>query len=339
MSVDLSLVWSAIIALGVFMYVLLDGFDLGVGILFPFTRDKAERDTMMNSVAPVWDGNETWLILGGASLLGAFPLAYATILPAFYLPVMVMLFGLIFRGVAFEFRFKTRLQRPWWDASFFFGSLVATSAQGMLLGAYIDGIALEPLAGGGWRYVGGPFDWLSPFSVMTAVGLVCGYALLGATWLVMRTAGALQDRAFAAARVLTVLVAVFVVVVSVWTPLTHPQIAERWFAMPNLLYLAPVPVVTALTVAGLFAALARRRETAPFVLVMVLFLLSFLGLAISLWPYIVPRVLTIWDAASPADSQLFLLVGVVVLLPIILAYTVFSYRVFRGKVADAEGYH
>ncbi len=334
---DLPLIWSAIIALGVFMYVLLDGFDLGVGILFPFVRVKRDRDAMMNSVAPIWDGNETWLVLGGTSLLGAFPLAYSTLLPAFYLPIMVMLFGLIFRGVAFEFRFKSTLRWPWWDASFFIGSLVATVMQGILLGAFITGVPVEAMEGGVYRYAGGTLDWLTPFNLMCGVGLACGYALLGATWLILKTEGHLQRFAYRAAMVLAVLVVLFLVVVSLWTPFAHPAIRERWFTMPNLLYLSPVPLVTGVTVLALFASLQRRRETAPFVLTMVLFGLSFLGLAISLWPYVVPRALTIWDAASPRDSQIFLLVGVAFLLPIILAYTFYSYRVFRGKVE--EGYH
>ena len=334
---DLPLIWSAIIALGVFMYVLLDGFDLGVGILFPLVRVKRDRDAMMNSVAPIWDGNETWLILGGASLLGAFPLAYSTLLPAFYLPIMVMLFGLIFRGVAFEFRFKSTLRQPWWDASFFLGSLVATLMQGILLGAFITGVPVEAMEGGVYRYTGGALDWLTPFNLMCGAGLVCGYALLGATWLILKTEGHLQRFAFRAARVLAALVVLFLAVVSLWTPFAHPAIRERWFTMPNLLYLSPVPLVTGATVLALFGALHRRRETAPFVLTLVLFALSYAGLAISLWPYVVPRALTIWDAASPRDSQIFLLVGVAFLLPIILAYTVYSYRVFRGKVA--EGYH
>ncbi|PWC41161.1 cytochrome d ubiquinol oxidase subunit II [Azospirillum sp. TSO22-1] len=334
---DLPLIWSAIIALGVFMYVLLDGFDLGVGILFPFVREKRDRDAMMNSVAPIWDGNETWLILGGASLLGAFPLAYATLLPAFYIPIMVMLFGLIFRGVAFEFRFKSTLRWPWWDASFFLGSLVATVMQGILLGAFITGVPVEAIEAGNWRYTGGALDWLTPFNLMCGAGLVCGYALLGATWLVLKTEGHLQRFSYRAAWWLAALVAAFLVVVSLWTPFAHPAIRERWFSWPNLLYLSPVPLVTGAVVLALFAALQRRRELAPFVLTMALFALSFLGLAISLWPYVVPRALTIWDAASPRDSQIFLLVGVAFLLPVILGYTVYSYRVFRGKVE--EGYH
>ena len=339
MDLDLPLIWSAIIALGVFMYVLLDGFDLGVGILFPFTRDAGERDVMMNTVAPVWDGNETWLILGGASLLGAFPLAYSTLLPALYLPVMVMLFGLVFRGVAFEFRFKTAGRHLWWDRAFFTGSLVASFAQGALLGAFIQGVAVERVADGGYRYTGGAFDWLTPFSVMTGVGLVCGYALLGATWLVWRTDGALQQRALSAARGLTLAVLAFVAVVSLWTPWANPPIAQRWFAWPNLVLLAPIPLAALAAALVLLRALARGWERMPFLMTMALFLLSYAGLAVSLWPFAVPRVMTIWDAASPPESQMFLLAGVAVLLPVILAYTFYSYRVFRGKVRTGAGYH
>ncbi len=334
---DLPLIWSAIIALGVFMYVLLDGFDLGVGVLFLLAPTEHDRDTMMNSIAPIWDGNETWLILGGASLLGAFPLAYATLLPAFYLPIMLMLFGLIFRGIAFEFRFKAARRKRWWDVSFCLGSGLATLMQGMLLGAFITGVPVEALPGGVYRYAGGALDWLTPFNLMCGVGLLCGYALLGATWLILKTEGNLQVFAFRAARVQLALVVAFIVVVSLWTPLAHPAIQQRWFTMPNLLYLMPVPLVTGATLVGLLLALRRQYEMAPFILSLALFALSYFGLAISLWPYVVPRALTIWDAASPRGSQLFLLVGVGCLLPIILLYTTYSYRVFRGKVG--EGYH
>lgn len=339
MTLDLSLIWSAIIALGIGMYVLLDGFDLGVGILFPLTPGGVERDVMMNTIAPVWDGNETWLILGGASLLGAFPLAYSTLLPALYLPVMIMLFGLVFRGVAFEFRFKTAGRHLWWDRAFFAGSLVASFAQGALLGAFIQGVAVERAAEGGYRYTGGAFDWLTPFSVMTGAGLVCGYALLGATWVIWRTDGALQQRAFATARVLTMVVLAFVAVVSLWTPLTSPHIAQRWFAWPNLVLLAPIPLAAVAAGLVLLRGLARGWERVPFLMTLALFLLSYAGLAVSLWPYVVPRALTIWDAASPPESQMFLLAGVAALLPVILAYTFYSYRVFRGKVRAGDGYH
>jgi cytochrome bd ubiquinol oxidase subunit II len=331
---DLPLVWSGVIAFAVFMYVLLDGFDLGVGILFPFARERAERDVMMNSIAPIWDGNETWLVLGGGGLLAAFPLAYATLLPALYLPVMVMLFGLIFRGVAFEFRHSTGTRVWWWDLAFAGGSVVATFAQGIVLGAFVTGFAYE-----NGRVIGGSFLWLTPFNLTVGVCLLGGYALLGATWLIMRTQGLVQERSYAQAFTLAILVAVGMGLISASTPLTHPEVAARWFAFPNLLLLSPVPIVTVGVWVTLLRSLGNREEKRPFLLSVGLFALGYLGLGVSMWPYLVPRHLTIWDAAAPPTSQGFLLVGVVVLVPIILAYTAYSYWVFRGKVRGAEGYH
>lgn len=332
--VDLTLIFAGIGAFAVFMYVLLDGFDLGVGILFPWAPDgDADRDLMMNSVAPIWDGNETWLILGGAALFAGFPLAYAVLLPALYLPLLLMLIALIFRGVAFEFRFKADTSRRLWDWSFHLGSLFATFAQGVILGGFIQGFEVE-----GRDYAGGLFDWLTPFSVMTGVALVSGYALLGAAWLVMKTDGALQDWCYRVAGLALLGVLVFIAVVSLWTPLHSDAIRERWFSLPNLYYLSPVPLVTAAVAAALASALRRRRETAPFVLAMALFLLSYLGLAISLWPYLVPPAFTLWDAASPPESQVFLLVGLAFLIPTTLLYTAFTYWVFRGKVRHGAGY-
>ncbi len=331
---DLPLVWRGVIAFAVFMYVLLDGFDLGVGILFPFARERAERDVMMNSIAPIWDGNETWLVLGGGGLLAAFPLAYATLLPALYLPVMVMLFGLIFRGVAFEFRHSTGTRVWWWDLAFAGGSVVATFAQGIVLGAFVTGFAYE-----NGRVIGGSFLWLTPFNLTVGVCLLGGYALLGATWLIMRTQGLVQERSYAQAFTLAILVAVGMGLISASTPLTHPEVAARWFAFPNLLLLMPVPIVTVGVWVTLLRSLGNREEKQPFLLSVGLFALGYLGLGVSMWPYLVPRHLTIWDAAAPPTSQGFLLVGVVVLVPIILAYTAYSYWVFRGKVRGAEGYH
>ena len=330
----LPLIWAGILVLAVVMYVLLDGFDLGVGILFPYAPSDHDRDLMMNSVAPIWDGNETWLVLGGAGLFAAFPVAYATILPATYLPLLIMLIALIFRGVAFEFRFKAVTSRHWWDKSFHYGSVFATFAQGLVLGAFIHGFEVE-----GREYVGGTFEWLSPFSLLTGVALIAGYGLLGATWLVWKTTGALQDWCYRVAKRFLLAVLGFVAVVSVWTPFLGVGIAERWFSWPNIAYLSPVPVVTALTAFWLYRSLERRREVLPFVLSMGLFLLSFLGLGISLWPNAVPPDISIWEAASPPESQLFLLVGVAALIPLILAYTAFSYYVFRGKVTEETGYH
>ncbi|HEV7371573.1 cytochrome d ubiquinol oxidase subunit II [Arenibaculum sp.] len=330
---DLTLIWTGICAFAVFMYVLMDGFDLGLGILFPFAPTDRDRDIMMNSVAPIWDFNETWLILGGAGLFAAFPVAYVVLLPAFYLPLLVMLVALIFRGVAFEFRFKAGASRHLWDTSFNLGSLVATFSQGVVLGAFIQGIAVE-----GRQYAGGMFDWLSLFSILCGVALVAGYGLLGATWLIWRSEGALQDWARAMSKRFLVAVLLFVLVVSAWTPLVNADIRARWFEWPNIALLSPVPIVTALVAYGLWRAVETGREVRPFALGMVLFLLSYLGLAISLWPNIIPPDVTIWDAASPPESQMFLLVGMVFLIPVVLVYTVYSYWVFRGKVS-AEGFY
>jgi cytochrome d ubiquinol oxidase subunit II len=328
----LTLAFAGVIVLAIVMYVLMDGFDLGIGILFPAAADEDQRDMMMNTVAPVWDGNETWLVLGGSVLFGAFPLAYAILLPALYLPITVMLIALIFRGVAFEFRHRSVEGRVFWGRAFQVGSTVATFAQGVVLGAFIQGFPVEDRA-----FAGGPFHWLTPFSLTTGVALVAGYALLGATWLAMKTEGSLRERAFGWAERALVLVLVFVAIVSIWTPLLDPEIAQRWFSWPNLLYLSPVPLLTGLVTVTLFLCLRRNYDTLPFLLAMTLFLLSFLGLAISLWPAVVPPSITLADAAAAESSQVFLFTGVAVLLPLVLTYTVYVYWVFRGKVRD--GYH
>lgn len=330
----LTLAWVAIIGFAVFMYVLMDGFDLGIGILYPFVPTEEDRDTMMQSVAPVWDFNETWLVLGGAGLFAAFPLAYAVVLPAMYLPLLLMLVSLIFRGVAFEFRFKARARKYWWNRSFFMGSLLATFAQGVILGSFIQGIPVE-----GRAFSGGMLHWLTPFSLFCGLALIGGYALLGATWLIWRTVGRLQDWCFRVAQRLLTAVLVGVAVVSLWTPFLKPEIAQRWFSLPNLFYLAPVPLVTGLLTFALWQALDRGREVWPFALSMALFALSYLGLAISLWPLLIPPSVTIWQAAAPPETQVFLLVGMAFLIPAILGYTAYSYWVFRGKVTGGFGYH
>lgn len=333
MVVQLPLIWACVIAFGVTMYVLLDGFSLGVGILFPFTSSDTDRDTMMNTVAPVWDGNQTWLVLGGASLFGAFPRAFSLLLPALYLPLIVMLVALVFRGVAFEFRFKAR--RRWvWDLSFIVGSTLAAFCQGIVLGAYVLGFPVED-----GRFVGGGFSWLSPFSLMTGVAVVCAYALLAACWLVIKTEVHLQHWARRVAQRMLWVVLGFIVLVSVWTPIAEPAIAERWFSLPRFFYLVPVPLLTGVIAAGLIAAIRRRSDHGPFLLCVALYLVTLAGLAISLWPYIVPRSVTLWAAASPPESQMFLLVGVAIIIPVILAYTAHAYYVFRGKVSKDEGYH
>ncbi|HDS1696464.1 MULTISPECIES: cytochrome d ubiquinol oxidase subunit II [unclassified Pseudomonas] len=335
MGIDLPLIWAVIIIFGVMMYVVMDGFDLGIGMLFPFVKDARDRDVMMNTVAPVWDGNETWLILGGAALFGAFPLAYAVVLEALYLPLILMLIGLTFRGVAFEFRFKAKpAKRHLWDKAFIWGSLVATFFQGVALGAFIEGIKVVER-----KYVGGALDWLTPFSLFCGLGLVVAYTLLGCTWLVMKTEGPLQQRMHDIARPLALVLLVVIAVVSLWTPLAYPQIAARWFSLPNLLWFMPVPILVLVTCYGLLRAVARNAHYTPFLLTLTLIFLGYSGLGISLWPNIIPPSISIWEAAAPPQSQGFMLVGTLFILPIILGYTFWSYYVFRGKVTHEDGYH
>jgi cytochrome d ubiquinol oxidase subunit II len=334
MPLDLVPVWTVILGVGVFMYVLLDGFDLGIGILSPMAPDDDARTLMMNTIAPIWDGNETWLILGGMGLLAAFPVAFAIIIPAVYFPLLLMLLGLIFRGVAFEFRLKKTSHRRWWDRGFFWGSAIATFAQGVVLGMYVEGFTVS-----GRAFSGTSFDWLSAFPLATGIGLLFGYALLGATWLVMKTEGQLQQRARRHATIALYGVLAFIAMVSVWTPLMHGQIAQRWFSTPNIYYFAVVPVITAAIAWITWRALHRDADYIPFIGAMGLFVMCYLGLGISLFPYIVPYAFTLWQAAAVPSTQMFLLIGTLFLLPIIFTYLGWSYYVFRGKVTADAGYH
>jgi cytochrome d ubiquinol oxidase subunit II len=335
MGIDLPLIWILIIAFSLMMYVVMDGFDLGIGILFPFVRDRGDRDTMINTVAPVWDGNETWLVLGGAALLAAFPLAYSVLLSALYLPLVLMLVGLIWRGVAFEFRFKANEpHKAFWDKAFAWGSYIATFSQGVCLGAFINGFKVT-----GPSYMGSALDCLTPFSLFTGVGLVVAYALLGGTWLIMKTEGTLQRRMVVLARPATLVLFAVIGIVSLWTPLTHPAVAARWFTLPNLFFFAPVPLLVLATTGAILSALKRETHAAPFLLTLFLLLLGYSGLAISLWPNIIPPGVSIREAAGPAESMGFTLVGALFIIPVILAYTAWSYFVFRGKVKAGEGYH
>lgn len=330
---DLTVVWAGIIAFAVAAYVVLDGFDLGIGILFPTIKVGPERDTAMNTIAPVWDGNETWLVLGGGGLMAAFPLAYAIILPALYAPLIAMLLALVFRGVAFEFRWRDPEHRPAWDLAFFLGSLVATFAQGIALGALLEGITVE-----GRAYAGGWWDWLTPFTLLTGASLVAGYALLGTTWLILKTEGPLQTQAFAYAKVLGIVLIIMIGLVSIATPFLEKSYYEHWFAWPRVIVTSLVPVAILITAYMFFRSLKRGDELAPFLLTLTLFGLSMLGLAISMWPQIIPGYVTIWEAAAPPASQSFMLVGAIILLPVILSYTGWAYWVFRGKV-QKDGYH
>jgi cytochrome d ubiquinol oxidase subunit II len=334
-AIDIATIWAFIIAFAVFVYVVMDGFDLGLGILFPLFPNRGDRDVIMNSVAPVWDGNETWLVLGGGGLMAAFPLAYAVLMPALYTPMIAMLIGLIFRGVAFEFRWRTtQSKRNRWDLAFAGGSLLAGLAQGIALGAILQGVHVE-----GRHYAGGWWDWLTPFSLLTGLALVIGYALLGATWLVLKTEGAIRDQAYRLGWLLAFAMVGAIGAVSIATPFLNIQYTQRWFTWPNIVLSAPVPIAVAGVTVLLLRSLARKQDHRPFFLSLALFALSYAGLGISMYPYIVPQSITIWQAAAPRNSQVFMLIGVAVLVPLILGYTAWAYWVFRGKVKPEHGYH
>ena len=330
---DLPLLLGLAVAFGVALYVVADGFDLGVGILFWFAPGELERGTMMNSIAPVWDGNETFLVFGGTLLIAAFPLAYATLLPAFYVPLLTMLFALIFRGVAFEFRFRATRFRWVWDWAFAGGSTLAAFCQGIVLGGFINGIAVANNA-----FVGGTFDFVSAFAIVCGLGLVAGYALLGATWLILKTDGLTLRLARRAARTALPAALGFIALISIWTPIEFPHIGERWFSWPNIAFLWPVPILTALIAFGIWRHIERGPEHRPFLLSVALYLLAFLGLGISLWPYAVPYHATLWEAASSPPTLIFVGIGTAIILPIVLAYGAFAFWVFRGKVGGDAGY-
>lgn len=331
---DLPNIWAGILALGIFIYVALDGFDLGIGLLFPWLNETADRDTAMNTIAPVWDGNETWLILGGGGLFAAFPLAYAVVMPALYAPFIAMILALVFRGVAFEYRWRDPAHRTIWTTSFVFGSLVATFMQGIVLGTFVQGIEVADRA-----YAGGWWDWLSPFTLMCGIALCCGYAFLGTGWLILKTAGTLREQAYRMAHFAGLGTLLFIGVVSIWTPLLSPEIAERWFSLPNFYYLSPIPTLTVI-IAGLIAyGLRRQIDGIIYPCSIALMGLCFVGLGVGFLPYIVPRAITIHEAAAPDASLEFMLVGAVILLPLIIAYTAYSYWIFRGKLKTGEGYH
>lgn len=334
MHIELSFIWAGIIAFAVLAYVVLDGFDLGIGIVFPFFRNRRDRDVMTNSIAPVWDGNETWLVLGGGGLMAVFPLAYAIIMPALYMPIILMLMSLIFRGVAFEFRWRTHHESHLWDFGFWIGSSLAAIMQGISLGALVQGIAVE-----GRQYAGGWWDWLTPFSILTGIAVLVGYALLGATWLNLKTTGDIQIRSAKLARPLSLVLLALIGAVSLWTPFINEIYFERWFGWPTAFFSSFVPLLLAACALALWYGLNHGKHLQPFLSALGIFVLTFAGLGVSFYPYMVPGVLTIREAAAPESSLKFLLVGTVVLVPMILAYTAYAYWVFRGKVDPEEGYH
>lgn len=332
--IDLPLVWGLLIATAVFLYVFLDGFDLGIGILFPFAPSHQCRDAMINSIAPFWDGNETWLVLGGGGLFAAFPLAYAVLFPAFYIPLILMLMGLILRGVAFEFRFKASTFRAVWDYAFHFGSLTAAFCQGLVLGGFVQGVHVS-----GRNFAGGAFDWATGFSVMTGIAVVFGYALLGSTWLIMKTAGITQQWSRRVAAYVLAIVGIFMVLVSITVPFLNTQIKAFWFSLPHFFYLLPIPLLTGLVFLLLWRDLYKaQHEYRPFFASIAIFLLAYLGLSLSIYPWIVPFNFTLWQAAAATPSLSLLLVGIAITLPVILAYTGYCYYIFRGKTSHEHLY-
>jgi cytochrome d ubiquinol oxidase subunit II len=333
-TLDLVPIWTTILAIGVFLYVALDGFDLGVGMLYNFAPDRSARDLVMNSIAPIWDGNETWLVLGSVGLLAAFPVAFAIIIPAVYFPILLMLLALIFRGLAFEFRYRDAEHRTFWDHGFAAGSALAAFAQGVVLGSLIQGFHVE-----GRQFLGSSLDCFTPFSIFVGIGLMFGYALLGAGWLVIKTEGALQAWARALGRRCLIGTTLAIAAVSLWTPLVDAHIAARWFSFPNIVWFAPVPLITGGLIWYAWRSLGNGSEHGPFIAALGLFVMSYLGVAISLFPMIVPGHFTLRQAAASPSTQAFLLIGTLFLLPVILLYTGWSYWVFRGKVRSDIGYH
>jgi cytochrome d ubiquinol oxidase subunit II len=322
--------WVAVLAISILLYVLLDGFDLGVGILFGLTRDERARRSMMSAVAPVWDGNETWLVVNGVVLWGAFPLVYSVLFSALYLPLLLMLAGLILRGVAFEYRSKTERMRWIWDAAFSGGSLVAGFTQGLMVGALVEGLPVADT-----RYTGGELGWLSPFALLCGVGLCIGYALLGVCWLVRKCEGDVREASYRLIPWLSVALLAFLVVVFVYALAEDFQVMRRWLERP---YLFTFPAIAAVAAVVLAASVRSRRDEPPFFMVAILFATAFGAMAISFWPYMIPFTITVADAAAPHRSLAFMFWGAgLFVFPLMLLYTVISYSVFRGKVSSATG--
>lgn len=329
----LAFTWLVLIAFFVIMYVISDGLDLGTGILFSLVKKQSDRDIMMSSILPVWDGNQTWLVLGGASLYGAFPLAFATLLPVLYIPLFFMLIALLFRGITFEFRLKAKASINRWDRLFFIGSILAAFVQGLVLGTFVQGFKVQDGV-----ITFSHFSWFTPFSFITGLGVVVGYALLGAGWLIAKTEGELQQHFYKIAKVLLPLMVGFLILVSLWTPLVDESTKLFWFAPGNFSKLAMLPLVTGILVLILWWSLAKQKEMRPFWLTIGIFCCAYAGFLLNSWPYLVPHEITYWQAAAPRNTLQFMLVGVVIMLPILLYYTCSAYYIFRGKVREVIKY-
>jgi len=328
---DLVTIWSCLLGLAIILYVVLDGFSLGIGLLFPSARDEKERDALMNSIAPLWDMNQTWLVFGGGALFIAFPLIYGVVFSALYVPLLTFIFGLIFRGVTFEFRANATRKRPW-NRAFFSGSVVAVMSQGLTLGGIISGIAVE-----GDHFAGGPLDWLNPFSMMVGFALITGYILLGSTYLIIKTTGRVQERAYTQAFWSAWAVLGFMVLVTIWTPLYYPSALTNWLSPPRIYFIWTFPLLGLAAFYELIKSLKVRREIFPFACSVVFFFAGYLGLIASIYPYVVPPSITLQEAAAQRETLRFSLWGAVITLPVVLGYIIYSYSVFRGKVGT-EGY-
>jgi cytochrome d ubiquinol oxidase subunit II len=329
---DLVTVWACLVGLAILLYVVLDGFSLGVALLFPSTRDEEERDVLINSVAPIWDANQTWLVFGGGALLVAFPMIYGVLFSALYIPLLTFIFGLIFRGVTFEFRANATQKEPW-DKSFFLGSLVAVVAQGLTLGGFLSGTKVVED-----RFAGGSFDWLNPFSLTIGIALIAGYLLLGSTYLIIKTIGAVQERAYKQAFWSAQIVLGFQILVTFWTPLHYPFVLTHWFSTPRIYFIWTFPLLGLIAFYGLIKSLKTRREILPFLYSAVLFLAGYLGLIASIYPHAIPPSITFQEASGQHETLRFTLWGVIIVLPVVLAYIIYSYAVFRGKVGK-EGFY
>lgn len=330
---DLIIIWSCLLALSIILYVVLDGFGLGIALLFPTTRDEEERNILMDSIAPVWDANQTWLVFGGGALFVAFPMIYGVLFSGLYIPLLTFVFGLIFRGVTFEFRANATRKGPW-NMAFFLGSLVAVVAQGLTLGGILSGTKVTE-----GHFAGGPFDWLTPFSVMVGIALITGYVLLGSTYLIIKTTRAIQERAYGHAFRSAWVVLGFQILVTIWTPLHYPSALTNWFSPPRIYFIWTFPMLGLMAFYGLIKNLKARREILPFVYSVVFFFAGYLGLIASIYPYAIPPSITFQEAAGQQETLRFTLWGVIVVLPLALAYTVYSYTVFRGKVGKKEYYN
>ena len=325
-------VWAALTAMAMIFYVILDGISLGVGLLFPAARDESERNTMMQSIAPVWDANETWLVFGGAAIFVAFPIVYSILSTALYVPLMAFIMGLIFRGVTFEFRAEAA-RKTVWDRAFFWGSLAAVVSQGLMLGGILSGIAVSREA-----FSGLPLDWLNPFSVMVALSLIPGYIMLASCYLIIKTDGPVQDLAYRNALRSVLLVLFFMAVVTVWTPYHYPLVWKHWFSPPRIYFVWSFPLLGMGAALKLIESLRKRRETGPLVYAIGLFMSGYLGLLTSLYPYAIPPAVTLAEAAAQAETLRFALWGAVIVLPVIIGYVIYSYSVFRGKVGEEQYY-